>query len=359
MGKIIDLPLHYGKAPKWLFERMVKLGREVSGIVIMEYGKREFLERISDPFFFQAFGCVVGFDWHSSGLTTTLTGALKEAKLEDFGIGVAGGKGKSSLKTPEDIVKISERLGISDSKTENLISVSKLVAKVDNSLIQDGFSLYHHTIFFDERGRWSVVQQGMNTNERYARRYHWFYEKTKNFLEEPHSGVISEIKVEKPLNLIDKEARECKKASVDVVKENPRKFSKFFFSKNLLSYFHEKTIRMEASHTFSKQVYKKLLDLHEFDPKNYEEIVKMEGVGPKTIRALAILSKLIFGAPLVWKDIKFFSFAHGGKDKIPYPVDKKTYDKTIEILKDAIENTQEGKERREMLRRLERFFTIS
>lgn len=359
MGKVIDLPLHYGRAPRWLFDRMVRLGREISGIIIVEYGKKEFLKRISDPFFFQSFGCVVGFDWHSSGLTTTLTAALKEAKLNDFGIGVAGGKGKVSIKTPEEIVKVSEMLGISDSKIENLISVSKTVAKVDNSLIQDGFSLYHHTIFFDEKGRWSVVQQGMNTSERYARRYHWFYGKTKNFLEEPHSGIASEIGVEKPLNLIDKEARDCKKASVDVVKENPKKLLKFFFPGNLFSYFHEKTIRMSASHTFSKKVYKKLLDLHEFDPKNYEEIVRMEGVGPKTIRALAILSKLIFGAPIVWKDVKFFSFAHGGKDRIPYPVDRKTYDKTIEILKDAIENSQEGKEKREMLKRLEKFFSIS
>ncbi|OYT42348.1 MAG: hypothetical protein B6U78_01520 [Candidatus Aenigmarchaeota archaeon ex4484_224] len=352
MKAIADLPLHYGKIPKWLFERMVKLAKSVSYLIISEYGKKEFLKRISNPFFFQAFGNLLGFDWHSSGLTTTTIGALKEANLEEYGIGIAGGKGKIALKTPEEIEKIVKKFGIEDKK-EKFVKISKIVARVDNNLIQDGFSLYHHSIFISEKGKWAIVQQGMNLENRYARRYHWFYENVKDFFEEPHSGIFSEIKVEKPLNLIDKKAREVKKVIVEVVKENPSKFKKFV-KNSIYSY-----LKMERSHYFDLSTYKKIVELHNFDPKNFEEIVLFKGVSSKTMRALALLANLVFGSPLVWKDVKVYSFAHGGKDGIPYPVDRKTYDKTIEILEDAIKNAEIGnREKILALKRLKGFFSL-
>jgi hypothetical protein len=346
---IAELPLHYGECPKWLFERMVKLSSQISKLIIQEFGKEEFLKRISNPFFFQALGCVVGFDWHSSGLTTTLAGALKEGlNKENVGVKVLGGKGSSSRKTPDEIEIVGEEFGLSTKKIEELKYASKMVAKVDNSLIQAGYQIYHHSFFVTEDGKWAVVQQGMNVENKLARRYHWLSFSLSSFVVEPHSAIVG-FKEEKVLNMVAKESEEARKASVDIVKEDVRKFKKYFSS----PYSLYKFLKMPVEHTFDIKVYQKLLDLHEFDPKNYEELVAFEGIGPKTVRALALIAKLVYGKETSWIDPVKYTFAHGGKDRIPYPVDRRTYDESIRTLKEILEKAEiERKEKLEALKRL-------
>jgi hypothetical protein len=346
---IAELPLHYGKCPKWLFGKMVKLSSQISKLIIQEFGKEEFLKRISNPFFYQSLGCVVGFDWHSSGLTTTLAGALKEGlNKENVGVKVLGGKGSSSKKTPEEIEKIGDEFGLSTSKIEELKYSSKMVAKVDNSLIQAGYQIYHHSFFVTEDGKWAVVQQGMNVENKLARRYHWLSFSFNSFVVEPHSAIVG-FKEENVLNMVARDSEEARKASVDIVKEDVRKFKKYFSS----PYSLYKFLKMPVEHTFDIRVYKKLLELHEFDPKNYEELVAFEGVGPKTVRALALIAKLVYGKEASWMDPVKYTFAHGGKDRIPYPVDRKTYDESIRTLKEILEKVEiERKEKLEALKRL-------
>jgi len=352
---VADLPLHYGKAPKWLFERMVKLSKAVVQLIVEEYGKKEFLKRVSDPFWFQALGCVLGYDFHSSGLTTTTTAALKEALNQlDIGLAVLGGKGKASRKTPEEIENIGNKFLLSTKRIEELKYASKMVAKVDNSAIQAGYQLYHHSFFVSEDGSWAVVQQGMNEKTKLARRYHWLSLKVKSFVVEPHAGILG-FKEKSVLNMVAKESEEARKASVDLVKEDVRKFKKYFYSPFGLA----KYLKMPLEHTFDIKVYEKLLDLHEFNPKNYEELLAFEGVGPKTVRALALIAKLVYGVEASWKDPCKYTFAHGGKDRIPYPVDRKTYDNTIKLLKDAIEKAEVGeKEKLLALKSLEEKFSF-
>jgi hypothetical protein len=346
---VAELPLHYGKCPKWLFGRMVKLSSQISKLIIQEFGKEEFLKRISNPFFFQALACCVGMDFHSSGTTTTLTGALKEGlNKENLGVKILGGKGSASRKTPEEIEKVGEEFNLSTRKIEELKYASKMVAKVDNSLIQAGYQIYHHSFFVTEDGKWAVVQQGMNVVNKLARRYHWLSFSFNSFVVEPHAAIVG-FKEEKVLNMVAKESEEARKASVDIVKEDVRKFKKYFSS----PYSLYKFLKMPVEHTFDVKVYQKLLDLHEFDPKNYEELVAFEGVGPKTVRALALIAKLVYGKEASWIDPVKYTFAHGGKDRIPYPVDRKTYDESIRTLKEILEKAEiERKEKLEALKRL-------
>ncbi|MCS7123667.1 MAG: DUF763 domain-containing protein [Candidatus Aenigmarchaeota archaeon] len=329
---IAELPLHYGKCPKWLFEKMVKLSKEISILIIEEYGKEEYLRRITNPFFFQCFACVVGFDWHSSGTSTTLTSALKKAFEEvEVGVKVLGGKGTFALKVPEELLVVGEKYNFSDKKIEELKYASKMVAKVDNCAIQAGYKLYHHSFFVLENGKWAVIQQGMNEEKRLARRYHWIDEKVKSFVEEPHLAIIG-YKEKNVLNMVAKESEEARKACVDIVNE-----------KNI------KYLKMPFSHSF----YKKFLELSEFKPKNYEEILAFRGVGPKTVRALALIAKLVYGKDASWVDPVTYTFAHGGKDGIPYPIDRKTYEESIKTLKEIIEACEiEKKEKVEALKRL-------
>jgi hypothetical protein len=288
-------------------------------------------------------------DFHSSGTTTTLTGALKEGlNKENVGVKVLGGKGSSSRKTPDEIEIVGEEFGLSTKKIEELKYASKMVAKVDNSLIQAGYQIYHHSFFVTEDGKWAVVQQGMNVENKLARRYHWLSFSFNSFVVEPHSAIVG-FKEEKVLNMVAKESEEARKASVDIVKEDVRKFKKYFSS----PYSLYKFLKMPVEHTFDIKVYQKLLDLHEFDPKNYEELVAFEGVGPKTVRALALIVKLVYGKEASWVDPVKYTFAHGGKDRIPYPVDRRTYDESIRTLKEILEKAEiERKEKLEALKRL-------
>jgi len=347
------LPLHYGSAPRWLFDRMKKLAREISIIIISEFGSEDMLIKLSDPAWFQAFGCVLGFDWHSSGLTTTTCGALKEGikGLErDLGLFIAGGKGATSRKTPEQIKAIGDKISLNP---EPLVYASRLSAKVDNTALQDGYQLYHHTFFFVPSGKWAVVQQGMNTAERWARRYHWLSEKVSDFVCEPHSGVICDHKG-KPLNLVAKESEETRDASAELAKENPEKLTKEL--KRIQALELPSRHHILASDIRPENFRKIMLNVYEKEPENFEALLGTAGVGPKTLRALALISELIYGTEPSFKDPVRFSFAHGGKDGHPYPVDREQYDKSIEILKEATSRAKV--ERSEKLKALERLANV-
>ncbi len=336
---VVELPLHYGKAPKWLLIRMEKLSREIFKLIVEEFEADGAVKRLSDPLWFQALACVLGFDWHSSGTTTVVTGVLKSTlSLEEHGIGVAGGKGKKALEAQNDIEVIGEKLGLSESRIEEIKKASKLTAKVDNSLVQDGYDLYHHVVFISENS-WSVVQQGMNIKDRYARRYHWF--KTKNFLNDPHAGIASQRIEKKVLNLASKKSEETRKACLDLLKENPNTLKSIFSGKILKKYEKrhgqltltgEKVIRLPWK--FDWSVARKV---YEIQPKNFEELLMIRGIGKATIRALALVSEIIYGTEIDWQDPAKYSFAFGGKDGIPYPVNVKRMDTIINILRSFIE----------------------
>jgi len=321
---------------------MKTLAGLISEAIIIEYGKDEFLKRIANPYFFQSFGCVIGFDWHSSGLTTTTLGALKEAlDPEKHGIAVLGGKGFASKKTPNEIERMSEIFPLTEEETDYLKYASRMVAKVDSAAVQDGYQLYHHSFILAENGKWAVIQQGMNEANRYARRYHWLSNELESFVEEPHTAICCDSR-SKTLDMTSKENSELRKISVDLVKDGFQEVRKYLF--------------MGKYHWIDNNVYQKLLDLNEFQPRNFEELLSFQGVGPKTIRALALTSKLIYGTEISWKDPAKFSFARGGKDGTPYPVNRKVYDESNEILRNAIEQAKLGdKEKLNAIKRLETF----
>jgi len=346
------LPLHGGKAPKWLFDRMKLLAREMSLILCHELGPEEYLKRLTDPFWFQAFGCVLGFDWHSSGVTTTVCGALKEGLKDvskDLGIFVCGGKGGTSRKTPSEIQNLAEKRLIKRDP-EELIYASRMSAKVDNTALQDGYQLYHHTFIVSKDGKWIVIQQGMNRDTRWARRYHWLGSDVEDFVCEPHKAICCDHK-KNSLNMVAKGSEKARGTSAGLSCENPEKTVKEFkriTNLNLASHHdvREKDIKPE-------NLYKILLSTYETKPKDFESLLGTEGVGPKTIRALALISELVYGEKPSFEDPARFSFAHGGKDGHPYPVNRAVYDTSISFLKDAVSKAKIGSnERMKAFRRL-------
>ena len=333
-----NLPLHSGKAPQWLFKRMISLSRTIIELMVIELGREEVLRRLSDPYWFQSLGCILGFDWHSSGVTTTVTGAIKEALRgveNELGLFVAGGKGKRALNTPQEIIEYAGKAGFAPTE---FIHASRLSAKVDNVAVQDGFNLYHHTIVFTPEGQWCVIQQGMNETNLMARRYHWLSFSVESFVEEPHEAVCCDTDT---LNFTAKEAIELRKTSVLLSCEKPEK---------LVTEIEKlKELNLPKRHAVTvhdinpKNLYKIFLQTYEKQPEDFESLLETRGVGAKTLRALALTSELIYGTPLSFKDPARYSFAHGGKDKIPYPVNKNVYDRTIAILKKAIEKAKIGR----------------
>ena len=360
---ISDLPLHGGKAPPWLFKRMVKLAGGVTEAIVLEYGQDEFLRRLSDPYWFQAFACVLGFDWHSSGTTTTATGALKEGvNPESVGIAFAGGKGKASRKTPAEIEKLGDSFSIPSKEIEKMQYSSRMSAKVDNTAIQDGYQLYHHFFVFTEKGKWAVVQQGMNPENRYARRYHWLSENVQSFVDEPHTGIACDSRGQDVLDMTAHRSEGARNASLDIVKDM-KNFSRFTNRQSLLGDFfgsEPKILHMPKTHfilNMGKRDLETLKKANELQPENYESLIGIHGVGPKTVRSLALISEVIYGKQPSWEDPVKFSFAHGGKDGIPYPVHKPTYDRSIEILRTGIEQAKLGqKERLGAIKRLQKFY---
>ncbi len=354
-----NLPLHTGKAPPWLFKRMINLAGAVSEAVTQEYGKKELLARVADPYWFQAFGCTIGFDWHSSGLTTTTCGALKIAlEKTEIGVKAAGGKGAVSRKAPEQITKIGDRFSFSTRRIDRLRYSSRMTAKVDSSLVQDEYQLYHHCFLVEEGGRWAAVQQGMNSKNNYARRYHWLSSNVKDLVSEPHSAICCEERGEGVLDMTSKESRKARKSSLDIVKEGEFRHLGTGPQSTITDFFGPRPpmFTMKADHhiTDMKKInIETLRKAHEYQPRTYEELVALKGVGPKTIRSLALISDLIYGARASWKDPVKYSFAHGGKDSIPYPVDRETYDRSVSILKNAVRQAKIGEtERFNALKRL-------
>ncbi len=339
---VADLPLHGGKAPRWLFSRMVRLSRAISLVVIEEFGPEELLKRLADPFWFQAFGCVLGFDWHSSGLTTTVCGALKEGLRPvalEAGIFVCGGKARASRKTPDEIVFWAEKAALPDS-FKGLVRASRLAAKVDNTALQDGFNLYHHAFFFTKNGAWAVIQQGMNEKTSYARRYHWLGERVKSFVCEPHAGIVSQEKAGEVLNLVAQESESAREVITELSKAPPKETLRELKKISHLEFPRRHSLT-EAD-LLPKGIEKVLLSTYEKAPKKFEEVLEVRGLGPKSLRALALLSELIYEAPVSRRDPARYAFAHGGKDGHPYPVDRKVYDQTIAYLEEILAKAKLG-----------------
>ena len=356
---IATFTLDYGKCPRWLFESMVKLGRAMMHAIIAEEGPDEFIKRIADPVWFQSLGTVLAFDWNASGLTTILTAALKEAirgEENDLGLYICGGKGKTSRKTPEQIKAWGERLNMPEENTRALAYTSRMTAKVDSALVQDGFQIYHHSFFFTKSGAWTVVQQGMNTKNVTARRYHWHSANAKDLIQQPHTGMASQQKVPSVLNLTADKSEQTRDISTELVAQSFHTLMKDIkllrkFSSNLsqMASFQRGQQRLtllnlentefnyhpvvEEDFTKSKYLEKILWKLCDERPTNYEKLLATEGVGPKTIRALALVGEVMYGAQPSYEDPARYSFAHGGKDETPYPVDRETYDESISHIK--------------------------
>ena len=368
---IATIPLDYGRCPRWLFERMKRLSRGITAAIAEEFGPEEFLKRVSDPVWFQSFGCVLGFDWNSSGLTVTTLGALKAGlfEIQDYlGLYVCGGK-RTSRETPSEI----EAYGISRHFpfAKDLIYASKMAAKVDSSLIQDNYQIYQHNFLFTKSGSWAVIQQGMNIGNQTARRYHWLSEslsEKKEFIQEPHSGIISGAKA-RPLNLVAKESAENREISAKIATQEADSFLKNMRliqtkrSDNLISMklynreFHWHPVVKEKFDL--KRLEKTVFSIKNDDPGSFQDLLALKGVGPKTIRALSLVSELVYGAVPSYNDPARYSFAHGGKDGTPYLPDPGEMDKTIEIMEKGIKRSAVSlREKEEAQKRIKENFFI-
>lgn len=377
------MPLDWGRCPRWLFDRMTRLGRGVCIAIVEEFGPDELLKRLSDPAWFQSLGCVMGFDWNSSGLTVTTMGALKEAVRgieTDLGFYVCGGK-RVSRKTPEETTAWGQKLGWDEQKTGKLVRASKMAAKVDSSLVQDGFSIYAHNLLFTDSGKWAVIQQGMNVDSQKARRYHWLSDGVKDFDIEPHSGIASDARLNH-LNLTAKESEKNKEISADLVKLEPANFLNDFqklaaqnsktmprvsspgqSSLGLLRSNPERGegqgrlpgfVDMELNnvefhwHPVAKEKFdvkrlKKTIEkAHSAAPQNFLQLLAGEGIGPKTIRALSLVAEIVYGAKPSYEDPTRYTFAVGGKDGTPFPVDRATYDSTLAAIERGIKLSRIG-----------------
>jgi len=385
-----NLPLHPGRAPAWLFTRMTRLAREIATHVVADRGPEELLRRLSDPFWFQAFGCVLGFDWHSSGVTTTVTGALKaglKGVEHELGVYSQGGKGAASRKTPLEIRDRCERLAVDSGP---LVYASRMAAKVDSAAVQDGYQLYHHAFFFSRAGHWCVVQQGMSDETRTARRYHWLSESVTCFVNDPHRAICSDL-TSPTLNLVAAEHEPLRSTSVELASGSPDRVIQVLrrvgtrtrgrarvgaitrpytgdlpfddpLSDDEVRQPRVPTLDMPARHALEledvdpRHLESVLLTTYERAPQDFETLLGMPGVGARTLRALALVSEVIYGTPASMRDPARFAFAHGGKDGTPFPVDRATYDRTIDALHRAMAHAKvDRSERLDALKRLGRF----
>lgn len=330
-----DLPLHYGTVPPWLAQRMSLLGGAIAEAIVIEYGRPALLQRLSDPFWFQSLGCVLGMDWHSSGITTSVMNALRKAinyRSEELGIYICGGRGKYSRETPNQLLDVANKTGLNGNE---LVMHSKLAAKVDNTAVQDGFQLYLHTFIVSKEGEWAVIQQGMNPNERMARRYHWLSSSLRSFMEEPHTSVCGRNQG-LILNLTDKLAAPTKEGIIELTREKPDKLMREVSI--ILPNHHE----VKAEDVNLKRLGAALVLAHETNISDMESLLLLEGVGPRTLQSLTLVSEVIHGTPSRFSDPARFSFAHGGKDGHPFPVPTSVYDETIEVFDKAIRQARLG-----------------
>jgi len=374
-----DLPLHYGKVPRWLAQRMSEIGLAVTEAVIAEYGTSGFLSRMSDPFWFQALGCVMGMDWHSSGITTSVLGALKRAvnpHAEELGLCFCGGRGAASRKTPEELLRISDVFG---TEGNALVRASRLSAKVDNTCVQDGFGIYLHAFILDAKGEWTVVQQGMNQQSAMARRYHWHSKQVTSFVSAPQNAVVGRPLGE-IINMSDRQAEASRNAVLDFITTHPdrqqRELSMLPKNKYTAGIpesqnsrhssqleFDLPELKMPRHHDIrpgdadSRRLGAVLALAYEQHPASFADALLVQGIGPRTMQSLALVSEVIYGSPSRFSDPARFSFAHGGKDGHPFPVPLKTYDQTISVLKRALKSSKLGRD--EQLRGLKKLSNFS
>ena len=342
-----DLPLHNGHVPDWLYQRMARLGFAITEAIITEYGKEEFLRRMSDPFWFQSFGAVMGMDWHSSGITTSVLGALRRAinpHSKELGLYFCGGKGKFSRQTPSELFAIANQTGLNGNE---LVRSSKLSAKVDNNAVQDGFQLYIHSFILADTGQWTVVQQGMREGDAMARRYHWHSPGLKSFVEEPHTGVQGRNQG-LILNLTSSDANNTRNSILNITQQEPGKMLQEV--EHLIMPAHHDVRSADVN---LKRLGTILWLAYDKQPKDFEELLLLEGVGPRTIQSLALVSEVVHGTPSRFKDPARFSFAHGGKDGHPFPVPTKTYDEVISTMQKIVQQAKIGvTDKKEALKKL-------
>ena len=331
-----DLPLHGGRVPPWLAERMTQLGTAITEQIVACYGTSEFLSRLSDPFWFQAFGAVMGMDWHSSGITTSVMGALKRGlntRFNDLGLFVCGGRGRHSRRTPDELRGFASTTGL-DGKA--LARTSRLAAKIDNNAIADGFQLYLHSFVITESGEWAIVQQGMNTESHLARRYHWHSPDVRDFTSDPHSAIVG-----KPqgtiLNLVDARAAQAQKAMLTIT-EQPVESTIQEVRKLVMPAHHD----VRAEDVDLKRLGAVLAVAHEKELRDFASLLLVEGLGPRTLQSLALIAEVVHGTPSRFADPARFSFAHGGKDGHPFPVPLKTYDESLAVLRRALDAAKLG-----------------
>ena len=331
-----DMPLHYGQVPPWLYTRMSKMGVAIVEAIVMEYGRAAVLQRLSDPFWFQALGCVLGMDWHSSGITTSVMGALKRSvneRSKDLGIYICGGKGKYSRETPSELLRIANQTGMDG---DLLVRSSKLSAKVDNTAIQDGFQLYLHSFIVSSDGDWAVVQQGMNGANGMARRYHWHSPTMASFTEEPHTFIYG-ANQGSIINITDKHAGDTRSGILQLAKEDPAHLLPEI-KKLVMPSHHD----VKAKDVDLKRLGSVLAVAYEHQNLNMESLLLLEGLGPRTLQSLVLVSEVIYGTPSRFEDPARFSFAHGGKDGHPFPVPVNVYDEAIQTLDNAIKRAKLG-----------------
>jgi len=349
-----ELPLHSGRAPRWLFVRMAQLAAAVAELILLEEGTEGFLARVSDPHWFQALGCTLGFDWHSSGLTTTTCGAIKEGlrgRELELGLYAAGGKGNASRRTPDEIRTWCEQTGADD---RPLVFASRMSAKVDSAAVQDGYQIYHHVFFFDRYGSWSVVQQGMNEETSMARRYHWLSRAVDDFVCEPHAAICCDRRAP-TLNLVARDSTATRSIVTDLAREKPIRVVQEAVRFRHLALPSRHDIR--PTDIAPDRLAAILTKTYEAQAVGFQELLMLPGVGAKSLRALALVAELVYGATPSYDDPARFGFAHGGKDGIPYPVDRATYDRTIDLLSRAVRRAKLGEtEEVRALRRLDAAF---
>lgn len=344
-----DLPLHGGRVPAWLAERMTLLGTAISECVIDSYGPSEFLTRLSDPFWFQALGAVMGMDWHSSGITTSVLGALKRGlnpRFSELGFTICGGRGRHSRRTPDELIQFASQTGLDG---ESLARTSRLTARIDNNAIADGFQLYLHSFVIHKSGEWAVVQQGMNEGNRLARRYHWHSSAVRDFVSDPHTAIVG-----KPqgtiLNLVDSRAGKAQHALLEIT-HDPVESSLDEIRKLVMPAHHD----VRPADVDLKRLGAVLAIAHEQDLRDFASFLLVEGLGPRTLQSLALVAEVVHGAPSRFADPARFSFAHGGKDGHPFPVPLKTYDESLAVLRRALDAAKLGHtEKLEGFRRLDK-----
>ena len=345
-----DLPLHGGRVPLWLAERMTKLGTAITEAIIYDYGSSAFLSRLSDPFWFQALGAVMGMDWHSSGITTSVMGALKRGlatRADELGVYICGGRGRFSRNTPQELRSIADRRGFDG---EALVRASRLTARVDNNAIADGFQIYLHSFILAANGEWAVVQQGLNDRSGMARRYHWHSATLNDFVAEPHTGIVGENQGF-IMNLVDAQARPAQSALLTIAREKPE--TTLAAARHLRMPDHHE---VRAEDIDLKRLGAVLAVAHERDLRQFAELLLLEGLGPRTLQSLALIAEVVHGVASRFSDPARFSFAHGGKDRHPFPVPLKTYDESVKFLRTSLDRARlGGGDKLDGLRRLDTF----